>query len=243
MTLIAAMCCDSGVVIASDSKATEGSTGNLLQDQSFVAKKLFSLGPKIVWGSSGSGGVAQRLGLAFANDYKSSSGKYAKAAAEVHSHCRGIITKVIKEEINALPMPLTIALQMGSFVPNSFLFAGFDTKPWIQEILWDGQSTTYADVGFHAIGSGGLAALTCYKLLEHHELKGAPMETVRTVLYRITDVCIKSSSGGLGPPIKMWEITASGSEELTVEQLRATEDTVGVWESEERDCLRGLPGA
>ena len=241
MTLIAAMRCDTGVVVAADSKATEGSTGDVLQDQSFITQKLFSLGPKIVWGSSGSGGVAQRLRDAFDVDYKSSSGKYVKAASEIQGHCRNIIAKIMKVEVAPIPIDIRLAIQMGSFVPNKFLFAGFDTKTWIHELCWDGQSSSYNSVGFHAIGSGALAALTCYKILEHHDFAGAPLETIRTVLYRIVDVCIKSNSGGLGPPIKMWEITAGGGHELTATELRATEDTVRVWESQERDCLSGLP--
>ena len=239
MTLIASICCKDGVLIAADSKGTEASTGNVLIDQSFQTQKLFPLGQWIIWGSAGSGGVSQRAQVALDADYAANAAPYAQRPS-VEDRIRLVAAAVIRQEFAALTLPLNLALQM-KIPPHgqAFLIAGMDNGiPWVTEILWDGQMTHYANQGFHAIGSGGLAALTTYQLLQHHGAKDAPLELARVLLYRIVDTCIKSSSGGLGPPIQMWEITNGGARQIPSNELRAITDTVGIWETKEQQCLR-----
>jgi 20S proteasome alpha/beta subunit len=244
VTLIAALCCDDAVVIASDSKGTESSTGNLLVDPSYTVKKLFGLGNSMVWGASGSGGVTLRAEADFEKDYKTSSGSYKKSVAEVEARCRTVLGSFMKKELAALTVPLVVAIQLNTPpVRQQFLFAGVcEEKPWLTEILWDGQMTSYAETrGFHAIGSGGLAALTTYNLLQHHRAaSGSSIGAARATLYRIVDVCIKSNSAGLGPPIQLWEVTKSGTREIAQNELEAISDTIGLWEDAERESLSNL---
>ncbi len=237
------MCCDAGVVLASDSKGTESSTGNVLTDQSFVVKKLFPIGTHIAWGAAGSGGVSTRVNTALVADHKGSAGLYNKKAADAEARIRHVIATFMKAEVAALPIPIEVALHTGNFSGNTFLFVGFlDGAPFISELLWDGQLCSYSTQGFHAVGSAGLAAVTTYKMLEHHGPRKSSLEAVRVMLYRIVDTCIRSCSGGVGPPIAMFEITAVGCKELSTEELKATADTVGLWEDQERAALSGLFG-
>lgn len=56
------------------------------------------------------------------------------------------------------------------------------------------------------------------------------------------DVCIKSSAGGLGLPIQMWEITNAGSRQIPPNELKAVADTVKLWETEEQSLLAKIAG-
>lgn len=243
MTLIASMVFSGGVLIAADSKGTESSTGDLLQDRAYPMEKLYPIGGFLVWGSSGAEGVAQRTAAAFANDVGTYPGNYQRLVAEIEEHCRTIVKGVIQKELAALTIPLHLAMQLRTPpVGQGFLFAGIcGGTPWLTEILWDGQMSSYgAGRGFHAIGSGGLAALTTYSLLEHHGMNKGPIEGARCMLYRIVDACIRSNAAGLGYPVRMWEIVPGGSRQIPEDELTAISDTVGLWESEERECLKAV---
>lgn len=244
MTLIAAMCCEDGVVIAADSMATEASTGNMLIDQSFEVEKLNLLGTHIVWGAAGAGGLTGRTAGAFEADYRGSAGAYNKAAPEVEIKCRKIIAKIVQDELGMLPTKdLAVAAQAGMLPNNQFLFAGvIQGRPWIAEMLAFGGPplTSYTSQGFHALGSGGVSAITAYKFLEHHGVRSSTLEAISLVLFRIMDTCVKSAAGGIGPPIVMFEITEKGSRRLPAPEMEALSDTLDLWENQERECLRGV---
>jgi 20S proteasome alpha/beta subunit len=241
VTLIAAMCCDSGVVIASDSKGTEASTGNLAVDQSYLIQKLFTLGTHFAWGATGSAGISERLDAALTADYRGSQGLYARATPQVQDRFRQVARDVVKHEIESIPMPLQQALAIGAFPRNTFVFVGWlNNGPFICEVTWDAQLSYYTQRGFHATGSAGLAALSTYAMLEHQDLRNASLEMVRVALYRVADTCIRSCAGAVGPPIQMIEVTQHSAKLLTSEELKATADTVTLWEGAEHAALREL---
>jgi len=238
------MCCEEGVVIAADSMATEASTGNMLLDQSFEVEKLFELGKHIVWGAAGSGGLTKRTSDAFDADYRGSSGAYSKPAPQVEMKCRKIIAKIVQDELDMLPTKdLDAANKLGILPNNQFLFAGvIEGRPWIAEMLTllGPPLSNYTAQGFHAVGSGGVSAITAYKFLEHHGVRNSTLEAIRLVLFRIMDTCVRSAAGGVGPPIVMYEITKEGSRRLPDHEMEALSDTLDLWENQERECLRGV---
>lgn len=234
------MFCEDGVIIAADSKSTETATNpNPFMAQSYESKKLFSLGERIVWGLAGSASVAQRVAAAFADEVKSSSGAYLRDAKSVQVRCRSVACKAIKDELGTLTIPPELAMRSGTPPTNSvLLFAGaHDGKPWIGEMTWQGEWTSYDPRGFHAIGSGAAVAYAMYAILEHHGFQKWPLSRARTAVYRIVDDSIRVSAGGLGPPIRMWVIGKDGANELTPGELSAERDAVELWEQRERECL------
>lgn len=61
MTVVLSVRCAEGLVLASDSQATDMSSGNIVFATKQTVQKLFPLGSSIAWGATGSSGLVQRF--------------------------------------------------------------------------------------------------------------------------------------------------------------------------------------
>jgi proteasome beta subunit len=229
VTVVLALSCVEGVLIATDSQATEA-------DQTrFAVPKVFRLTDSIIWAGSGLSSAILDLKASFdaaKNHFESAVNidvplrKYAKTV--LLKHYDGYVMVPGKQN-----MPPSTSLVMAGV-------SGPDNRPWIAEVSDQCIVSDYSQRGIHAIGSGSSMAQMAAALTAHYDLLGKPLEYAKLVAYRSLNAVIETSAYGVGHPIQMMTVTAKGCETISDDELRALRDRVGGWQQMEVEVLETL---
>jgi proteasome beta subunit len=227
MTLVIALVCRDGVILASDSQATEA-TGAVRRSD----KKVFELTDRALWGASGMGQVIRDIGTALAPVRPT-----LEAAGPNLGQMLSIVIKpqLTKHYSNYVHVPMT-----NPNPPQTLVLAcGFspETGGWIVEVDQNCQYSYYTDNGFHAIGSAAGFAQLANALMAHFHPMDKPLGHGKLIAYRAVDAAIKTSAYNVGPPIQMSVVDATGVHELSVDELKALENSVGGWVELESETL------
>lgn len=230
MTLIIALRCTDGVIMASDSQSTE-EAGNI----GYPVPKIFELIPRAVWGGSGSGQIIRELRQQF-----DSVRDQLEASPAIAQSLVSVVKPVLQAHYNNF-IPNVPGLAPGS-PATGVLAAGYskDSGAWIVEVDPRCQYTHYDELGFHAIGSAAGFAQLANALMAHFEPKNRPLSHGMLVAYRVMDAAIETSGFGVGPPIQMWVVDAKGARELAKEELDEVQSNVGGWKELETNALDEL---
>lgn len=231
MTLIAAIGCSDGIVLAADSSSSDPVYGTQQR-----VDKIRTLGANpILYGGSGDGGLLQKIDESLSRFSTKNN------------------LKNLRKELKQLIMPdLQESRQFHVPYPDQhfhnppvsvLLFAGIlDRAPWIIEIERDGRDTYYGkEVGFFAaIGSGkplAEAFISSYRNTERDLNLG------KIIAYRIMDEAIKLSAGYVDKPIHIFTIDLDGNiTRLGEAEIRQLMDTCELWKELERETLGKLRG-
>lgn len=232
MTLIIAVGCEDGIVLAADSAASDGDTG-IRQP----AVKLHRVGNHpILFGCSGDVGLIQ----SFEEVLK---GFPERMPPNIHG---------VRKQLKRILMP-EIADARQYHVPQPF--KGYDNAPYattmfcivcnggmhILEVAIDGRDTLYStsDFGhFCAIGSGKVFAQAVFR---PHLYQPRSLEEGQVLAYRVVDDAIDMAAEGLGPPIRMFVLSAKGEvTELSDAQVSGLRDTAELWRQRERESLANV---
>jgi ATP-dependent protease HslVU (ClpYQ) peptidase subunit len=227
MTVILAVPCSEGTVLASDGQGTDTSAGNIGFAIKLPADKLRTLGTHIAWGGTGNSSAAQRL------DY-SLRQLLAEELARPIAELRGIL----REAHLVLRQQLVADAQRGGgqVTQVAALYAGYTAgEQWILEITATGEDTVYASP--YAVGSGGTFANQAMAAVAHFDLPRRSLAETQVIAWRAIDGCIAGSAFGIGHPIKMVSVTAAGAKPLTTDEDRAVADSVDTWKAIELDGL------
>jgi hypothetical protein len=73
--------------------------------------------------------------------------------------------------------------------------------------------------------------------MAHFHPKDKPLSHGKLIAYRAVDAAIKTSAYGVGPPIQMSVVDATGVHELSTDELNALENSVGGWVQLESETL------
>lgn len=230
MTLVLALRCDRGLVLASDGQVTSDAAGQPTRSRS---TKLFTTSSGIAWGCAGSVGLQQTL-----------------AARLDAGDIRGPADQV-RDELARLVVPLQ-KRALEDHVPH----ADADPPELACLFCWWGERgahilsvpRTGADHQFHdgyaAIGSGDIfAALTMRSLadLRHGQLT---VEQAKLVAYRAVADAIDVAALFLGPPIQMLTATSAGVDIVSREELEdGVAHAVELWKQRQRETLGPLGAA
>ena len=125
---------------------------------------------------------------------------------------------------------------------TSFLFLGWAKEtPWFVEVSADGQLNWHTEASFYAIGSGGPFATVAQGLMRHY-WEGAPRPVVdgRLVSFRAIATTIDVSSGLVGYPVCMAEVTLAGARVLNATDVDEVATSVDRWKELERESLDRL---
>lgn len=231
MTVILALSCADGVVLAADSQATESDMTR------FEVDKIFELTERIIWAGSGSSAIISELNAEFIKN-KSHFESAVKFGVPLAKYARPVLDKHYSSWI-AVPGKNNIP-------PSTSLIAcgvRSDGTPWIMELSDNCQVTDYSDRGFHAIGSGSTMAQVAAALSSHYDLPGKPIPFGQLVAYRSLNAVIETSAYGVGHPIKIWTVTAEGIAQVSADEIRALSDRVGGWQQMEVETLEQLMAA
>jgi 20S proteasome alpha/beta subunit len=228
MTLVLALRCDEGVVLASDGQATCDAAG---QPTRAPVRKLFDVGGRVAWGSAGSIGLQQTL-------------QAELGALNGHSDDAG----QLRRRLASVVTPLQQAA-MRDFVPH----AGADPPELACLFCWCDASgprilsipRTGSDHQFHqrhaAIGSGDIFAEMTVRSIAHLDSADLSVEQAKMVAYRTVADAIDVAAVFLGPPIQMYVVTVDGTQSVPQDEIDGgLADAVELWRARQREALGAL---
>jgi len=245
LTLVLALDCSDGLVLAADSQATLATQGQPVKQ---TTTKIYAQWSNVAWGASGDGGVIQNVEnhlrsiFAAANNFEALGRQAARQSLvpQVAARLRSILQSQALNVAGQQP-PLT-----------SYLFVGhFNDGPMILEIggnLLDFDHLQ-GGVGYSAIGSGDIFPYFALASLAHFNVQRRSLFEAKLLAYRVVDDAIKVAAQGLGHPVQMIEVTKPSRADqpgvarpLTRDEVRIIEDKVEEWRLAESEVLGGLVG-
>lgn len=232
MTLVLALICSDGILMASDGQSTFSTSAGPMR---LPSEKIRALAGRLLWGGSGAVGLLQKIEIVL-NDIDRAT--MSRPVAKVRAEIRG---RVLREQKAAQDTYLNLAPQFP--LPTAhILLSGYEgERPWILEIDPNGTDTQLEEYGFAAVGSGAHFA---YAVLSGYGRHPWTLETGKVVSFKVIHEAINVAAFGLGPPIQMWEIPRS-QPPRRVEDINGIRDTYEAWvqlQLEELGQLTAPPG-
>jgi proteasome beta subunit len=231
VTIVIALCCKNGVVMASDSQASDTAIG-----VRFTTAKVFKLTNRSVWGGTGDGQTITEIDAAFQQNKAKLAGAQ-DIAPELVNAMRPVLARRYGNVIQApnwhQVQPATAALACGYHQGKGC---------WIVEVDPNCVYTHYGSRGFHAVGSAAGFALLGGALLAHFRPAEKPLDHGKLIAYRVISAAIDTSAAGVGHPIQMWYVDAAGVHEVTKDEFGVIRDSVGAWQQEEEVLLEQILG-
>ena len=229
MTVVLALVCDDGVVVASDTQVTDSGRG-----MSYPAQKLHPLGDDAVWGGSGARSVLQDLEQLFEHEAGGilEAEDVGRAIQErtipvLRYHYEHFIEKVPGEETPGTPSAYVLA-------------AGYrEGEPWIVEINPNAMLSRYETIGFHAVGSGAPMAQQAGSLLAHFQMQRRPVEHGLVAAIRVLEA-LDLTSPSVGDPFNLCRIDADGRHMLDEAEVEEVCKQAERWREAEQRALDEL---
>lgn len=232
MTVVVGFAGPDGAVMASDTEATEAD-----QTRRDMSKIWRSGG--LLFGYTGTTVVSQPL----RRDLDAQVPNVLGAAGPCDRHLAATLLPQICGPVLARVYSLFVPPTQGVPDPLRGILMALgrdDTGYWLLEVDQNNGVTQYADVGFHAVGSGSLAAQTGRSLLAHYEPKGRPIAHLRLLAHRTVQNCIDVLGGryGVGGRVEMWHSeNQSDFTQVGDADLARIADGVEKWTTIERESM------
>lgn len=239
MTLVLALECFEGLVLASDSQATIGTSGQPVKGST---DKLYSTWSNVVWGaSSNQAGIVQAVDEALAKKFSASYFEN-KSLATIKSEIAGQVALTVRDLANNrfINVPGT------GFPPTSFVFCGYSPHggSFIMEVAPNLLDEEHITRGYTAVGSGDIFPYFALASVDHYSVRDKSLTHAKMVAYRIVDDAIRVAANGLGPPVQMVEVRKpieagqfANSHMLTKDELDVVRDQVMSWKTVEAETL------
>ncbi|CAN5457744.1 hypothetical protein BH10ACT9_BH10ACT9_21890 [soil metagenome] len=231
MTVVLAIKCANGIVLASDSQITDPGRG-----LTYPAQKLHPLGDYAAWGGSGSRAVLY--------DVEQTFGSEAEAVVEAKNIGHAMQARVLPiyrhhydTFIDDVPgqgkagTPATYVLAAG--------YAG--DVPFIIDIDPNGLIGHHEETGFQAIGSGAPLAQQAHALLAHFRMTERDLDYGVVAALRVLDA-LDASSPSVGGPMDLCRLTADGADHLDPDEVEGVRGQVKRWIELEHQALDQLFG-
>jgi 20S proteasome alpha/beta subunit len=228
MSLVLAIRCKRGAVLASDGQATTDAAG---QPTRQPVRKVFDIAGQVAWGAAGSIGLQQAL--------EEQLEGFAVGASPAGELRRRLAEIVIPIQQQALADWVSHA---GAAPPDlSCIFC------W-----WQGDRArilsvprTGSDHQFHdrhaAIGSGDIFADFAMASVAHLDTPDLGLEEAKMVAFKAIADAIDVAAVFLGPPIQMYVVTAQGAAAVSRTEIDGgLADSVDAWKARQRETLGPL---
>ena len=199
MTVVLALRCSNGLVMASDSQITDSGRG-----LSYPAQKLHPLGSHAAWGGSGSRAVLYDIEQIF-----NAEADAVVEAKDVGHALQEKALPVFKHHyanfIEDVPM------QKNAGTPATYLLAaGYSGDvPFIVDLDPNGLIGHYEEIGFQAVGSGAPMAQQAHALLGHFRMTERDVDYGVVAALRVLDA-LDATSPSVGAPMDLCRITPTG---------------------------------
>lgn len=230
MTVVLALRCANGIVLASDSQITDPGRG-----LTYPAQKLHPLGDSVAWGGSGSRAVLYDVEQLFTEE--------AEAIVEakdighaIQARVRPILEHHYENFIPSVPG------QEKAGTPATFILAaGYaGDRPFIIDLDPNALLGHHEETGFQAIGSGAAMAQQAHALLTHFRMPERDVDYGLVAALRVLDA-LDASSSSIGGPMDLCRITPEdGAQHLTSKQVEGVRKDVARWVKLEQSALDDL---
>ncbi|MEO3756994.1 proteasome protein [Mycobacterium sp. B14F4] len=229
MTVVLAIRCADGLVMASDSQITDP-----VRQLSYPAQKLHPLGDHAAWGGSGSRAVLHDLEQVF--------GAEADAIVEAPDVGRALQERVlpILEHHYSTFISDVPGGGKGATPSTYVLAAGYaGGQPFIVDIDPHGLIGHHEVTGFQAVGSGAPMAQQAHALLAHFRMSERGVDHGVVAALRVLDA-LDQSSPSVGGPMDICRITPDGAQHLDEEAMSRYRRSVNRWIELEQRALDEL---
>ena len=231
MTVVLALRCANGIVLASDSQITDPGRG-----LTYPAQKLHPLGERAAWGGSGSRAVLYDIEQIFNDE--------AEAVVEAKNIGRALQSRVLPvlkhHYANFIP---DVPGQESAGTPATYvLAAGYaGDVPFIVDLDPNGLIGHHEETGFQAVGSGAPMAQQAHALLAHFRMTERDIDYGVVAALRVLDA-LDASSPSVGGPMDICRITPDGADHLSPEEVEGVRRQVNRWVGLEHQALDQLFG-
>ena len=197
----------------------------------YPAEKLHSLGELAAWGGSGARSVLADVERCF-NDHSTAILK----APDIGRALQEQVIPILRHHYDTF-IP-DVPGDEGGGTPSAYVMAcGWrDGEPWIVEITPSGMIGHYADIGFHAIGSGAAMAQQAGSLLSHFHIAERSLRFGCAAVLRVLQA-LDLTSASVGEPFSLCRIDVDGAYHLTDEDIEQVSDDVRRWEDAEQAVI------
>ena len=235
MTLVIALNCKDGIIMASDGQATVGSSGGPVRVE---AEKIFEVNNTTLFGASGSVGNIQRS-LEIIRSIKDLEGDWNSAVMHnvkqqlfpiYHNDLQRHVTFFKTISPNQIPPPPIADIILTKLQENG------------EKIIWhvaaDCSDELLQDLGYACTGNGDIFAHT---LLKGYQIKEIDVEKGKLLAYNTIKLGIEVGAYGLGEPIYIWTIEKTESKievkKLSNEEMMALKDAWLSWREAQRELF------
>jgi proteasome beta subunit len=229
VTVVLAVKCADGLVMASDSQVTDSARG-----MSYPAQKLHELGDHAAWGGSGARSVLGDLEKIF-DESAAAILESEDVGRELQERVLPVLKHHYEHFIEEIPGEETAG------TPSAYvLAAGYARdEPFIVEINPNAMVSRYEDVGFHAIGSGAPMAQQAGALLAHFQVSERSVDYGVLVAVRVIDA-LAVTSPSVGAEVDVARIGPDGATHLSEREVQKVRKQVERWTDQEQELLDGL---
>ncbi|EAU41613.1 hypothetical protein FP2506_14309 [Fulvimarina pelagi HTCC2506] len=229
MTVVLAVVCRDGVVIGSDSQITDKG-----RDMTYPADKLHPLGELAAWGGSGARSVLADVKRRF--DENSAA---ILDAPDIGRALQEQVLPILRHHYETF-IP-DVPGEAGGGTPAAYVMAAGwrNGEPWILEITPSGMIGHYANIGFHAIGSGAPMAQQANSLLSHFHLTKRSLRFGCAAVLRVLQA-LDLTSSSVGGPFNLCRIDAEGAHHLDKDEIEVVSDIVGRWRDAEQAVIADI---
>lgn len=229
MTVVLALRCANGVVLASDSQITDPGRG-----LTYPAQKLHPLGKYAAWGGSGSRASLYDVEQVFNDE--------ADAIVEAKNTGHALqarILPILKHHYDTFIADVP-GQETGGTPATYVLAAGYDgDRPFIIDVDPNGLIGHHEETGFQAVGSGAAMAQQAHALLASFRMSERDVDYGVVAALRVLDA-LDASSPSVGGPMDICRITPEGAHHLSEEEIADVRRHVSRWVEVERNALDQL---
>lgn len=230
VTVVIALRCADGVVMASDSQITDPGRG-----LSYPAQKLHRMGEHAAWGGSGSRAVLYDLEQIFHAEPDA-----ILEADDIGRALQQRAVPVLKYHYDNFIEDVPAAEKSGATPATYVLAAGYaGDRPFIVDIDPHGLIGHYEETGFQAVGSGAPMAQQAYALLANFRMTERSVDHGLLAALRVLDA-LAVSSPSVGGPMDLCRITRDGAHHLDPDEVDGVRAQVDRWLKLEQRLLDEL---
>jgi proteasome beta subunit len=229
VTVVLALRCADGLVMASDSQITDPVRG-----LSYPAQKLHPLGRHAAWGGSGSRAVLHDLEQIFDAEPDT-----IVEASDIGHALQERVLPVLKRHYTNFIADVPGG-KPGATPSTYVLAAGYaGGRPFIVDVDPHGLIGHHEETGFQAVGSGSPMAQQAYALLAHFQMTERGVDYGVVAALRVLDA-LDTSSPSVGGPMDICRITPEGAQHLDEDDIAQVRSRVGRWVELEQRALDEL---
>lgn len=230
VTVVLAIGCADGLVLASDSQITDSAHG-----LSYPAQKLHPLGKHAAWGGSGSRAVLYDVEQIF-----NSEPDAVVEAPDIAHALQARVLPVLKHHYANFIEEVPGEKKRGGTPATYVLAAGYaGDRPFIVDVDPHGLIGHYEEAGFHAVGGGAPMAQQAQALLAHFRMAERDVDHGVVAALRVLDA-LDATSPSVGPPMDICRITPQEARHLEPDEVGEVRERVHRWIELEQQALNQL---